>query len=213
MKLDDVGLIFLHAGKTAGSSVEDALFIKYYNKSHDFNPQVPNYDYMFGLDKSLRVYLQHADLSMYRKLGVKLEDYSTFTISRNPYTRLFSAFMYSLGKSKIVSRARLRERFNIFVDRELKKLFNRNSEYTANHFGPLLRFVEHEGYRVDNVYRFENIKEDLDWLGFKYYPKKLFKTRASYYFPNYMDVYDQKSIEIVNELYEDDFNKLDYKMI
>lgn len=212
MLLKNNKIIFLHIGKCAGTSIEQHLLNKYTDiVFKQLKVTEPNYEYMFGYEPKYGCYLQHADINLYKKIGFNLKDYFVFTIVRNPYNRLFSAYCYNFDIKQ--DDKDIYTKFNDFVHNDLKRYYNYNKGYTVNHFGEMNKYTHLEDYVVNKIVKFERLYEELDFIEFKDDNRRPAKTNASMFYNNYMEAYDQKSLSVVNTIYEKDFELYNYKNI
>lgn len=83
--------LFLHIGKTAGTSVE-----RWLGDGVVLDHSVADYDRIFGYDPKTHIYLQHANAAFARRLlGEELfNSYYKFSVVRNPFERLVSVYYY-----------------------------------------------------------------------------------------------------------------------
>lgn len=205
MKIENTSppIIFLHPGKTGGTSIEHTFKELYFPKEFELVSKQENFELMFGLSKEYKIYLQHADLRLYKMLNIDLEKYKTITTVRRPYERILSCYYYN-AKDKLFS-------FEEFVCDHLEKLLdlNINKGYYANHFCPQIFYVKIDDYNVDHIIKLENFKEDCEEISlnvvFNYS-----QTSGTKKYINYLDAYNQKTKDIVYSLYKEDFEELDY---
>jgi hypothetical protein len=198
MKIESPKIILLHPGKTGGTSIEHTLRDKYL-PNIDLNSRIANRDIMFGIDKTLGIYLQHSDIPIYKNLGINLSDYKTICTVRRPYERIISSYFYN-GKSKLYG-------FKTFVLYHLERL---SSNKLVNHFSPQLTYFKYGDYTVDHIIKLENITEDSKAIGInvKYHYSKTIGTSK---IKNVMDMYDEQTKDIVYNLYKEDFELLGYE--
>ena len=157
---------------------------------------------MFGFSKTYRIFLQHADLKFYKKiLDIDFQGYTTITTVRNPYDRLVSCFYYN-GKSQHYT-------FEDFVLNQLESHIGANNKksYTVNHFAPQITFCKLDDYDVDHIIKLENFSDDLKKIGIN---MKLHFSKTPFRKKNYMDYYNNKTRDMVHQLYKEDFEYLGY---
>ena len=205
MKIDSHKIILLHPGKTGGTSIEHTLRDLYLGKDFKLISNIANRDIMFGFDKELKIYLQHACLTSYSKLNIQYKSYKTITTVRRPYERIFSCYYYN-GKSKYMT-------FEDFVTKELEKCYyaSINTGYAIGHFSPQYFYIDNNGYSVTNLVRLENFKEDCYKVGIGDVKYHLSKTVGTSNYKNYLDAYSNKTKDIVYSLYKQDFKLCGYK--
>lgn len=199
MIIESQKTILLHPGKTGGTSVEHT-FKDLFFKNKKLIAKEEDLNMMFGFSKKYKIYLQHADLRFYKnELNIELENYKTITTVRNPYDRLVSCYFYN-GKSKHFS-------FEEFVVEHLEKHILSNKKYAVNHFCPQMSFCKINDYTVSHIVKLENFKKDLEDIGINVnynYSKTVSRDK------NYQEYYNQKTKDIVFNLYKEDFLNLDY---
>jgi hypothetical protein len=204
LKIESEKLILLHPGKTGGTSLEHTFKKKYLNHEK-LNARLENINIMFGFSKTYKFFLQHADLNFYKKiLDINLKDYKTIATVRNPYDRLVSCYHYN-GKSKNFS-------FEDFVVNHLEShiLSNNKKSYSINHFAPQITFCKLDDYCVDHIIKLESFSDDLNKIGIDV-QFHFSKTRSRK--KNYTDYYNQKTKDLVYELYKEDFEYLNYQKL
>jgi hypothetical protein len=196
-------LVFLHPGKTGGTSIESSLAKKYLNTTLNLlDAKNPNYDLMYGFCKNAKIYLHHADLRFYNLHKIEIpKNYIKLVSIRCPYHKILSAYYYNLIDKHIS--------FKDFVTNRLENLLLKNKDYARNHFCPQVYYYSNNF----NIIRLESINEDC--LKFDINLGKNFsaKTKASKEYKDYLEAYDSKTINIVNELYKEDFLTFDYRKV
>lgn len=199
MKVESEKIILLHPGKTGGTSVEHTLKEKYLS-TKKLNAKQADFDLMFGYSKKDNLYLQHADLRFYKKKDIDLKEYTTITTVRNPYDRLVSCYYYN-GKNKKFS-------FEEFIVNKLPNHIEHNKDYAFDHFCPQIHFCKLGDYEVNNIIRLESFQEDLKKIKLTsnfHYSKTVSRSK------NYQEYYNQKTKDLVYELYKEDFEYLNYE--
>lgn len=198
MKIDSHKIIFLHPGKTGGTSIEHSMRDAYLGKDFRLIPSVANRDIMFGFDQELGIFLQHACLSAYARLHIPYESYQTIATIRRPYERILSCFYYN-GKAQ-------RSAFEDFVTQRLEKCCHASLDagYAVSHFAPQSLYAAHGCNTVEHIIRLEHFREDCSRAGLdvKYHCSK---TAGVAKYKNRMDAYSNKTKDIVYSLYKDDF--------
>lgn len=201
MKIESEKVILLHPGKTGGTSLEHTL-IKLYLEDQKLEVRKENINIMFGFSKTYHIFLQHADLKFYKKiLDINFNDYTTITTVRNPYDRLVSCFHYN-GKSQHYT-------FEDFVVKKLESYISANNKksYVVNHFAPQITFCKLDDYEVNNIIKLESFSDDLKKIGIS---MKLHFSKTRSRSKNYKDYYNNKTRDIVYQLYKEDFEYLGY---
>lgn len=144
--------IHLHIGKTAGVAVEQLL------RPGVRDASVADHASLFGFDHERQVYLQHANAALVRELvGSRFETYYTFTVVRNPYARLLSAYYYlkPLHDQMFGS-------FEAFV-MGLPGYLSVPHRHVGSHFIPQVRYTHIDGAPVcDDVVYFEHLPHSAD---------------------------------------------------
>lgn len=191
--------IFVHIPKTAGSSMETLQFVGFEG------PQT------------------HWSLNMFMKQLNSPQTYFKWCFSRNPYSRLVSAYNWGVNNHKEQYLKDINT-FEDYIDKieEFWDFTGDSIHQTRSgiHTIPQYIFINENKKIMDFIGKFENINEDFsslckkieDHSGFtipnKTLPfiKKMAKT-------NYMEYYNKKSINKINKLYEKDFILFDYEML
>jgi hypothetical protein len=173
-------ILFVHIPKTAGSSISKVL--------KDNN-----------LDNWNRAWPRHHDPYSYLKDVNKIDDsVFSFSVVRNPYTRTYSCYKQfnKVNKTDIS--------FTKYLD-NIKK--NNISTITPLlHISQSFYVMDKDIVQVNRLYRFENLKEleeELGWtLGFYNVGK--------YVVESYVEDYTEEAIEMTQDLYSSDFINFSY---
>ena len=142
---DRLRCIYIHIPKTAGISINTALFGNYGGG--------------------------HKDVKFYKRVfgPVTYRNYFSFTFVRNPYSRLYSAFKF-LKKGGFAPDEKAWAEHNLGAFGTFEQFVNgwvdEKSIHTYNHFRPQFGFVCISGREpeVDFVGRLETINEDFDYI-------------------------------------------------
>lgn len=202
MKFESQKIILLHPGKTGGTSIEYTLRDLYF-KGLKLDAFKEDLDLMFGLSKKHNLFLQHADLRFYKNiLNINLNDYKTIATVRNPYDRLVSCYYYN-GKNKKFT-------FHDFVLNRLEDQIELNNKkgFSVSHFAPQINFCKIDDYRVDHIIKLETFVSDLKKINIdvKYNASKTVSRKE-----DYNGYYNQKTKDLVYQLYKEDFEYLNYE--
>jgi hypothetical protein len=196
-------ILFLHPGKTGGTSIEYALRDKYMPRVKLNQAKIERPNIMFGFSKQHKIFLQHADLRFYMDvLKVDLSRFVTICSIRRPYEKVLSSYHYNKRLQKIP--------FKEFVMKHLGPRINANAKYAVNHFCSQTYYTRYNDYTVDHIIKLENIVEDCKNIGIdlKYHYSK---TDAANIYKNYLDAYDDESRNLVYKFYKEDFQLFGYE--
>ena len=201
-------VIFLHVPKTGGCSVESLLVKNNYN---------PKY--------------RHLTLGQMKVPEKELDEYTIFTIIRNPWDRVLSNFFYSVGEGRARTWMDGATTFAAYLD-NVKKTYESNGGLDKKLSKGSLRHtsVNSIGYWINGYsgpvheLRFETLSQD--WNEFKgnigiqtalphvnkntSKSKKSKKQFARSYNSNYRDFYTVSERDLVRELYKGDIEKYGY---
>ncbi|WP_158583459.1 sulfotransferase family 2 domain-containing protein [Salinisphaera sp. Q1T1-3] len=133
----------------------------------------------------------------------------SFTVVRNPYDIVVSAFHYLKDKNETVGKY---DSFSSFCVQELQY----RREEIDHHFLPQSEKMFKDGVcRVDYVARVESLNEDWSKIASAIGAKdsELVHKNPSERKKEWLSYYDKKCINIINNLYEEDFYFLDYEKI
>lgn len=197
--------LFFHVGKTAGSSIE-AMFVP----AHP-DPMVSDRALLYGLDKQLNIYLQHASCATVIKLigEETFDEYFKFTIVRNPFSRIYSVYHYSIGYY-----SNLYGSFNGFL-RQLPRLSVDRWQLPGSHLISQIHYTHLSGRQVvDYIGKFEEIATVADYLNarlsmFAPLARQLVPLRATEQL-KYCELFDDEAISIMRSVYRQDFDIFGY---
>jgi hypothetical protein len=202
MKLDKPKIILLHPGKTGGTSIEHTLKDKYLGHNFKLDSRKADRNIMFGLDRELHLYLQHADLRVYDHLNIDYTPYTTITTIRRPYERILSCYYYN-GKST-------KHTFEDFITNYLSQCHIHNHHMSTSHFSSQYPYTSHNSYKVNYIIQLENFNQDCAKAGLDV-TYHYSQTAATKDLKSYMDLYNQRTKDIVYNLYKEDFKTFGYK--
>lgn len=187
---DEYKLAFIHIPKTAGSSIEFAL-----GKSRFYATER---NYKFG------VCPQHYYASELLSQCPEIESYRRFTVVRNPYDRLVSAYLYNsklywtngLGFDEFVKKA-------LSLDHRSRRfIFDGHLDAQSSYLDTTLSF---------SIFKYERLPSLLQYLHkvtnrtLKFpHLNKSDRQSAAYYFQN------DFTVETVRNFYSEDFKLFDY---
>ena len=196
-KISQAGLIYVHIPKCGGSSVKKAL--------------LPYYDFPPG----------HYSANTYRE-ALGEHDYSNlhrFTVVRNPWDRLVSAYFYVMDKrhNKYSPNTYFRDKVLAkYIDFEdfVVSHIGEGKSLNFNHFVPQYKFIcdESEKIIVDNIIKLEDLT-----LGFEKLGKSLGRqfqlsvVNTSKREKDYRSYYNEKTKKIVEDVYSIDSNEFEYE--
>ena len=184
--------VFIHIPKTAGISLIKAIYGKVSLEGHrtyQFNDMV---------------------------LGVKKNQYFSFSFVRNPFDRLYSSYMF-LKKGGINnfdenSFKKYIAKYTDFEDFVLNGL-NNKTIFQVTHLLPQSYFIcDKKGVvLVSFVGRFENLINDVNYLSEKLGKEIILEHLNQNKKSSYKEVYSNEMIEVVNRVYKDDLRIFNYE--
>jgi len=188
---DQLECIYIHIPKTAGSSIGTSLFAT----------STPG----------------HWTAETYLWTNrIKFKKYYKFTVVRNPWDRLASAYFYlkAGGKNKSDSewaKNNLSE-FKSFED-FIKTGLHQKHIIGWVHFKPQYKFLELTNKKIglDYIGRFENLQEDFNTIANHLEVKAVLPHTNQSERPSYKDLYSQETIRIVANIYQKDISLFDYE--
>lgn len=189
----DTKSIFVHTPKCAGVSISEAL----YGNLGGGHTTLHEYLYVFSPREVKRFF--------------------KFTFVRNPWDRLFSAYMFlrqggwgENDRSLYESQMAEYKSFDEFV----RKWINRNNIWEHHHvFRPQTHYIidSRNKIKLDFIGRFEKIQQDFLYVCSELnLITSLPKINGSGNMGAYRDYYSQESRDIVKRIYEEDIDVLKY---
>lgn len=195
MPLFNNNLLFIHIPKTGGTYLENKL--KNYETGDNF-----------GYDNQTLTYKQHYTYNNYLKIygNEKIKSFEIFTIIRNPYDRLFSAYKQKFKNTSDKNLIIMMESndFRDFVLNKLENLINNREKqkYKGNisHILPQINFVEN--YNIKKI-KYENLENLNKYLKDRGIDTEIKFTNIS---ETYLSEYDYDMKIKIQEIYKEDFN-------
>ena len=186
-------VLFIHIPKTAGTYIEDTL--KKFEKQQNF-----------GYIKEYKSYKQHFTYNEYVNFYGKffIDKLNIFTIIRDPYDRLYSAYKQKYSKSsdpKLIEMFKSND-FEDFVLNKLENILNNNNYYLGNidHILPQTKFIENSTnltifpykkiHNINNYLIINGIYVDINFVNIN---------------NNYLNLYNNDMKKKVMKVYKDDF--------
>tara|TARA_X000001036_G_scaffold439146_1_gene489159 strand:- start:3123 stop:3764 length:642 start_codon:yes stop_codon:yes gene_type:complete len=203
--------LFVHATKTGGTSIEHALdeynatgSSKKSNREWTGRHGSPNCG-PFGRHSFLNDYIDHPK----NKFSIPKEslgDYFKFSFARNPWARIFSHYRMFKRNGPYVATESIQSFVKFYC---LKP----HAGWRSRNFAPVLDHVFLDGsVGVDFIGKFENFEADFQYVCDKIgipAPKlpHVNKSKVN----NYVDYYNEESVEIVAKKYAKDIDYFGYK--
>lgn len=193
MPIYNKNLLFIHIPKTGGTYIENKL-----KKYDEYN--------LFGYSNVFQSYLQHFTYIQYIEILKKeINVYNKFTIIRNPYDRLYSAYKQKFNNTSDPYLINMMKSYD-FKDFVLNKLENllinrHNNSYRGNitHILPQTEFIK--DCNNIKIILYENMNELTDYIA-------RFDINEQFEYNNnnntYIQQYDNDMVLKVNTLYNED---------
>ncbi len=149
-------------------------------------------------------------------LGVKKKEYFSFSFVRNPFDRLYSAYIFLKdGGMNNLDKLSFESYLSSFIDFEDFVLNGLDQKiiYKITHFIPQYEFLcdKKDHILVDFLGRFETLNNDVDFLSKKLNIHIKLKNYNFSNKKNYRDVYTNDMIKIVKNIYQKDLSIFNYK--
>ena len=197
--------VFIHIPKTAGQSVELAYLQDLGLTWQTRAPLLLQPNEIRSIGPPRLAHLTYEEYIKYHYASQEiLNNYFTFSFVRNPYTRAISFYKYSSNQDKS---------FNEFICTDLPRLHQEQKWF----FQAQSRFVcdaEHK-LMVNYLGKFEAIESNFktvashSGLQSKKLPRRnvsKIKNKSAITLRDPMNNFNQASLDIINEIYEDDFD-------
>lgn len=202
--------IFIHIPKTAGTSINS-----YFHPGIPFHYKNADYERLFGWCPKRKIHMQHATAKQLLELELVSEEvwneYFKFTFVRNPWDRAYSDYKWIQEFSGV------KGSFKSYLnkEKEFKDILNDNSNYNylGDHLSLQTEFFDFSGkYKVDYMGKFENFALDIQFIlnSLSIYSKFDIHSNKSVRKNDYSLFYTNTMKKMVDELYKDDIEKLDY---
>ena len=137
----------------------------------------------------------------------------TFTFVRNPWDRVLSIYHYLQYENMIQAELSFKD-YIVKLNYEIQHK-NWTYNYAPFYLGASDFVTDEKGkIIVSKIGKFENREEDINMIAKKIQSKnlgKLFLQKASPSNEHYSTYYDEESIEIVRNIYQDDISLFNYK--
>jgi hypothetical protein len=203
--MTDKKLMFIKIPRNGGSEISKLLYHKF-----EWSPTSENF--LQQLSKfGPRIYINRIDPLFLLERENKVEDYHKFTVARNPYTRAYSFYMFLSHKSnkyigfeQFLNLVKINK--NIFDSNVFKKpmISSADTLYFTQSF-----FLENSKGLIDinRIYYFEKPEEIENDFNIKL---NLKKHEPLYYETDFYAAYTKEAIDIVKEIYYEDFINFNY---
>ncbi len=205
-------VIFIHIPKCAGSSI-----FEYFHPDVEVNWRKPNYNELYGWCPERKIHLQHATAKQLIEMDLISKEhwksYFKFTIVRNPWDRSYSDYLWMKEDTGISGS------FTDYITRSngfKEVLSNKNNkQYRGDHLLKQTDFFSIKGdLELDFVGHFESLQKDMNFINDKLKINKPFnehKKKSRKRFKHYSLFYNRSKISLVESIYSNDIEALDYK--
>ncbi len=188
---DDKKAIFIHIPKCAGVSINQAIFGNLAG-GHT------------TLDHYLKIFEPHC-----------INSYFKFTIVRNPWDRLVSAYFFlKKGGFREKDRDWFNDELSSFTDFDdfVKSWVNKQNIWKEDHFRPQYHYMLDKRRKIplDFVGFLENLNDDFTYITKKIGITCCLHTSNKSKHKNYQDYYNDETKEIIREVYSEDIKMLGY---
>lgn len=197
---DEHEVIFIHIPKTGGTTV--LRMFGYYS--------VPHEDMFYHIDDSFEYC--HASAQLIKsKIPDKYSKFYKFAIVRNPLDRLASEYFWKKKDHDIRSVDASDMTFKEFV----KHLYMNFDKIQAQIHREKSHLIPQSSFILDDVeiFKFENINVCYDMLCKKYSVVKLEEKFNKTEHPDYLNIYDKDTAQMVYDMYYIDFKLFNYENV
>lgn len=204
-------ILFIHIPKNAGTSIERTVF-------NDYNFENKNDgDYLIGYSSEFKINLQHATINELLQFNLiteeVLEQYNSFAVVRDPFTRSISSYFWLMKDLKIEDSFK---NFLLEQGQFSKENLSKNKIQVKDHMYTQSAFLKcNDEIKVKKILRFEDLpyafNDYMDVIGneakltmhYKKNKKSLFKI---------IKLFNEDNVKLIQERFEEDFINFDYKM-
>lgn len=201
----DINILFIHIPKTGGTSLE-GFFSKKSSQQlfccHGWNNVFPKETHLSNYS------LQHQslkDIEKYKELFPQIKfdkNLKIISVVRNPYNRIISDLKFNrLLNTNTKDPDKIYDIIKKFVESPYEKYDNHNR--------PQYQYLINDKNEIDSrvtIFRSETLTKDMQNYGFPDY-------RGKETSPQYLHLLNEKSIELINKVYDLDFKFFNYKKI
>lgn len=212
---NNINLFYIHIPKTGGTSIETYFYNKFKIQKgykNAFGYKYPNIDYcaIFGNDDHTLQHISYQTIIKNSSLfNISFKNITFLATVRNPYHRIMSDMFFFVTKTNITIKSTPKEIENaIFY-----YLNNTNYDYD-NHRKPQWEFLVDADGNIPNIIilKTETLTKQMHALGFTDFTLYENSNRTGVEI-DYMSLFTEKSIHLVNEYYKEDFKRFGYSMI
>lgn len=175
-------------------------------------------------------YEQHLPVARFLQTpdAALFDDYFKFTFTRNPYDRIYSGYLQDRYASENYPRwtkekkpifDEIGDDFTAYLRGHVSKA-DIHEDWRWICFCPMVDFAHRDGNSIlDFVGKAEQLEQDMGELSVRLgiqiekAADKNVRTGICTARPKYLGFYDQEALEIVNDLYRDDFRSFGYEMV
>ncbi len=182
-------IVFIHIPKNSGRHIRQCIS--------------SNHRVLYSFWDVGKIDRAHIPFSMRKIFISNPNQYRYFTFVRNPYDRFISAFKYKFPRANI---SQMKEFIiNILPTYTFDKQYNPK----IIHFYPQYMFLINEKDELNEVHKKIEVKKLENIKNFKIFPVPNFKLTKY----NYNDYFNQECIDVLNEVYKQDFESFKYPLI
>lgn len=198
-----INVLLIHIPKTGGSSIED-YFIGNFQKKCTISNLLVRSDHLV-IDGHSPQHSTYQELYDDREfLDLNFDKLTIITAVRRPYDRIISdMFFYHLLNKNDTSD----------VVCEKMKEFLKSPKSYDNHKKKQIDFLLYNGSIPDSIkiLRTETLTEDMKSIGYDDFDVEVNVTHKKTL--DYMAYFNRESLDLINEIYHDDFIQFGYEMI
>lgn len=196
-------IILIHIPKNAGSSIAKTLNI------YPENRHKKNLNICYGIEDDKTV-LQSLPLEYYDRYlnDILINECLKIAVVRNPYDRVLSDYFWSDRGCKNILE------FLILIENTLKKEKSeiiKYNDFHQNHFLPQYEYIRSDKFKIDKIFRFENINQEFQ----DFFPEKKLCHINQTNHVNWKEFFadKRKELDLINKIYSVDFKKFNYKKL